>query len=75
MIAFDQIALGHTDVTIAGGMESMKYLVGMIAGARAQADGATQVGYIAPFPIPEVIRHINAAALLMLTTGYRSYAG
>lgn len=51
-----------------GGMESMKYLVGMIAGARAAADGATKVGYIAPFPIPEVIRHANAASLGMLQT-------
>ena len=46
----------------------MKYLVGMIAGARAQADGVNQVGYIAPFPIPEVIRHVNAAALGMRQT-------
>ena len=51
-----------------GAMESMKYLVGMIAGARAQADGSTQIGYIAPFPIPEVIRHINAVALGMRQT-------
>jgi basic membrane protein A and related proteins len=51
-----------------GAMESIKYLVGMIAGARAQADGVTQIGYIAPFPIPEVIRHINAAALGMRET-------
>ena len=51
-----------------GGMESMKYLVGMIAGARAQADGSNLIGYIAPFPIPEVIRHINAAALGMRQT-------
>jgi basic membrane protein A len=48
-----------------GAMESMKYLTGMIAGARAQADGSNKVGYIAPFPIPEVIRHANAAALGM----------
>ena len=51
-----------------GGMESLKYLVGMIAGARAAADGNTTIGYIAPFPIPEVIRHINAAALGMRET-------
>lgn len=51
-----------------GAMESIKYLAGMIAGARASADGATQVGYIAPFPIPEVIRHANAAALGMRQT-------
>jgi len=53
---------------IFGAMESMKYLVGMIAGARAMADGSTQVGYIAPFPIPECVRHINAAAMGMRKT-------
>ncbi|MEZ4657200.1 MAG: BMP family ABC transporter substrate-binding protein [Caldilineaceae bacterium] len=51
-----------------GAMESMKYLVGMIAGARAAADGSNRVGYVAPFPIAEVIRHINAAALGMRQT-------
>jgi basic membrane protein A len=49
-------------------MESMKYLVGMIAGARAAEDGSNKVGYIAPFPIAEVIRHINAASLGMRQT-------
>lgn len=48
-----------------GAMESMKYLSGMIAGARAKADGSNRVGYIAPFPIPEVIRLGNATALGM----------
>jgi len=51
-----------------GAMESMKYLAGMIAGARAAADDSTRIGYIAPFPIPEVIRHLNAAALGMRET-------
>jgi basic membrane protein A len=51
-----------------GGMESMKYLAGMIAGARAAADGSNRIGYIAPFPIAEVIRHANAAALGMRQT-------
>ena len=46
-----------------GAMESMKYLAGMIAGARARADGKTRLGYIAPFPIPEVIRLGNALML------------
>ena len=46
-----------------GAMESMKYLAGMIAGARAKEDGQTKIGYIAPFPIAEVIRLINATAL------------
>jgi basic membrane protein A len=46
-----------------GSMESMKYLAGMIAGARARADGKNKLGYIAPFPIPEVIRLGNAVML------------
>ncbi len=46
-----------------GAMESMKYLAGMIAGARAAADGQTRLGYIAPFPIPEVVRLGNALML------------
>ncbi|MBI5481598.1 MAG: BMP family ABC transporter substrate-binding protein [Deltaproteobacteria bacterium] len=46
-----------------GAMESMKYLAGMIAGARAKADGSPKLGYIAPFPIPEVIRLGNALML------------
>lgn len=46
-----------------GAMESMKYLAGMIAGARAKADGQTKLGYIAPFPIPEVVRLGNAVML------------
>ncbi|GIK73666.1 MAG: BMP family ABC transporter substrate-binding protein [Chloroflexota bacterium] len=51
-----------------GAMENMKYLAGMIAGARAQADGGERVGYIAPFPIPEVIRHLNATTMGMRQT-------
>ena len=46
-----------------GAMEQMKYLAGIIAGARAKADGQLKLGYIAPFPIPEVIRLGNALAL------------
>ncbi len=51
-----------------GAMEDMKYLAGMIAGARAKADGKPVVGYIAPWPIPEVIRLGNALALGMRKT-------
>ena len=51
-----------------GSMEDMKYLAGMILGARAKEDKASKVGYIAPLPIPEVIRLINALALGMRTT-------
>ncbi len=43
-----------------GAMEDMKYLAGMVAGARAKADGNTKVGYVAPWPLPEVIRLGNA---------------
>jgi basic membrane protein A len=51
-----------------GAMEEMKYLAGMIAGARAKEDGSNRVGIIAPFPIAEVIRLSNAAALGMRRT-------
>ncbi len=46
-----------------GAMEDMKYLAGMIAGSRAKTDGATQVGGMATFPIPEEFRLFNAYAL------------
>jgi basic membrane protein A and related proteins len=39
-----------------GSMEDMKYLAGMVAGARAKADGSTKLGYIAPWPFAEVVR-------------------
>ncbi|MBI3536311.1 MAG: BMP family ABC transporter substrate-binding protein [Chloroflexi bacterium] len=45
-----------------GAMEDMKYLAGMIAGARTKADGKTVIGYIATFPIPEELRLGNAFA-------------
>ena len=46
-----------------GEMEVMKYVAGMIAGSRAKADGATRVGGMATFPIPEELRLFNAYAL------------
>jgi basic membrane protein A len=46
-----------------GAMEDMKYLAGMIAGSRAKADGASRVGGMATFPIPEEFRLFNAYAL------------
>jgi basic membrane protein A and related proteins len=46
-----------------GAMENMKYMAGMISGARAKLDGATKTGYIATFPIPEETRLGNAYAL------------
>ena len=46
-----------------GAMEDMKYLAGMLAGARAKADGKTKIGGMATFPIPEELRLFNAYAL------------
>lgn len=51
-----------------GAMEDMKYLAGMIAGARAKQDGNPKLGYMATFPIPEEIRLGNAIALGMKET-------
>jgi len=51
-----------------GAMESMKYLAGQIAGARAKQDGNPKVGYMATFPIPEELRLGNAIALGMAKT-------
>ena len=48
-----------------GAMENMKYLAGMLAGARAKQDGVTKLGYMATFPIPEELRLGNAIALGM----------
>jgi basic membrane protein A len=51
-----------------GAMEDMKYLAGMLAGARAKMDGNPKLGYMATFPIPEEIRLGNAIALGMKRT-------
>jgi len=51
-----------------GAMENMKYLAGMIAGARAKLDGNPKLGYMATFPIPEELRLGNAIALGMKKT-------
>jgi basic membrane protein A len=51
-----------------GAMEEMKYLAGMVAGAKATEDGSKRVGIVAPFPTAEVIRLSNAAALGMRRT-------
>ncbi len=51
-----------------GAMENMKYLAGMLAGARAKLDGNPKIGYMATFPIPEEIRLGNAIALGMRKT-------
>ncbi len=46
-----------------GAMEDMKYLAGMVAGARLKADNQKVAGYIATFPIPEELRLGNAFAI------------
>ena len=51
-----------------GAMEEMKYLTGMLAGARAKLDGNPKIGYMATFPIPEELRLGNALALGMKVT-------
>lgn len=51
-----------------GAMENMKYLGGMLAGARAKMDGNPKLGYMATFPIPEELRLGNAIALGMRET-------
>ncbi len=51
-----------------GAMEDMKYLGGMLAGARAKKDGQTKLGYMDTFPIPEELRLGNAFALGMRKT-------
>jgi basic membrane protein A len=51
-----------------GAMEDMKYLAGMLAGARAKMDGNPKLGYMATFPIPEELRLGNAIALGMKKT-------
>jgi len=51
-----------------GAMENMKFLAGMLAGARAKMDGNPKLGYMATFPIPEEIRLGNAIALGMRKT-------
>lgn len=43
-----------------GAGEQSLYLAGMAAGAETESN---VIGFVAPFPIPEVIRHINAYAL------------
>ena len=46
--------------TYAGAAEEAAYLAGIAAGKAAKND---QIGYLAPYPIPEVIRGLNALML------------
>ena len=55
------IDTGENLATYFGASEDTIYLTGIAAGA-AIPEGGT-VGFVAPFPIPEVIRHINSFEL------------
>lgn len=46
--------------TYYGASEDTIYLTGLAAGAASKTG---KIGFVAPFPIPEVIRHINAFAI------------
>lgn len=59
---------GRNMASLMGAMETMRYMAGMIAGARAKADAATLIGAVEPFPIAEVVRLLNAFALGMRRT-------
>src|SRR3954469_11891277 len=62
-VKFEQATGTDTAANLAeyfGAAEDTIYLSGMAAGA-ATKNG--QLGYVVPFPIPEVIRHANAFAL------------
>src|SRR6266571_2038626 len=53
-------ALGTNLSEYFGAAEDADYLTGMAAGAASKSG---KIGFVAPFPIPEVIREINAFAL------------
>jgi len=65
---FPKVVFGHCSghkraknvFTYFGRMQQPVYLSGMIAGKMTKTG---KIGYVAPHPIPEVIRHINAATL------------
>lgn len=58
----------HNFANVFGAMENVKYVAGMVAGAKATENGTYRVGFIAPFPIPEIVRLGNALALGMRRT-------
>lgn len=51
---------GENLATYFGAAEDTIYLTGLAAGAASETG---EIGFVAPFPIPEVIRHINALAI------------
>lgn len=67
-VYFEQATGFKTETNLAeyfGAAEDADYLTGMALGA-ATKNG--RIGFVAPFPIPEVIREINAVALGAQTT-------
>ncbi|TMB89029.1 MAG: BMP family ABC transporter substrate-binding protein [Chloroflexi bacterium] len=62
-VYFEQATGFKTETNLAeffGAAEDADYLTGMAAGAASKSG---KIGFVAPFPIPEVIREINAFAL------------
>jgi basic membrane protein A len=62
-VYFEQATGYKTDANLAeffGAAEDADYLTGMAAGAASKSG---KIGFVAPFPIPEVIREINAFTL------------
>jgi basic membrane protein A len=51
------VATGDNLATYFGASEDTIYLTGLAAGAASETG---KIGFVAPFPIPEVIRHVNA---------------
>src|SRR5438093_3315379 len=67
-VYFEQATGFKTETNLAeffGAAEDADYLTGMAAGAASKSG---KIGFVAPFPIPEVIREINAVALGAQTT-------
>jgi basic membrane protein A len=67
-VYFEQATGSKTDVNLGeyyGAGEDTDYLVGMAAGAASRSG---KIGFVAPFPIPEVIREINSYTLGAQTT-------
>jgi basic membrane protein A and related proteins len=62
-VKFEQATGSKLETNLAeffGAAEDADYLTGMAAGAASKSG---QIGFVAPFPIPEVIREINAFTL------------
>jgi basic membrane lipoprotein Med (substrate-binding protein (PBP1-ABC) superfamily) len=67
-VYFEQATGSKTDTNLGeyyGAGEDTDYLTGMAAGAASKSG---KIGFVAPFPIPEVIREINSYTLGAQTT-------